>query len=245
MGGGTGEQRIALERKLHDHPALRRAMRQGRVSYEKARLLAFTSPLPRTGEVEGKGEGAMDAWTARAEKMTCVELRRTLEAPLTGATSEASPEGGAQVCGPVELALTMPRPVADLLDASIRAARAGSDRWLTPGECVERISEHFIEVWKGQLPARKTLAHRIVDRDGGLCRVPVCSRAADQAHHLLFRSAGGTNDPRNLTSMCAPHHLHGIHRGTIRVSGEAPGALRWELGLRPGREPLIVVGTAR
>jgi hypothetical protein len=31
-------------------------------------------------------------------------------------------------------------------------------------------------------------------------------------------------------SLCAGHHLHGIHRGYIRVSGRAPDGLAWELG---------------
>ncbi len=36
-----------------------------------------------------------------------------------------------------------------------------------------------------------------------------------------------------MVSLCAAHHLHGVHRGFIRVKGEAPDALAWsfpELG---------------
>ena len=28
-------------------------------------------------------------------------------------------------------------------------------------------------------------------------------------------------------SLCAAHHLHGVHRGFIRVQGEAPDRLVW------------------
>src|SRR5207237_10776238 len=35
---------------------------------------------------------------------------------------------------------------------------------------------------------------------------------------------------RNLVSLCAAHHLHGVHLGYIRVRGRAPDRLRWELG---------------
>jgi hypothetical protein len=41
MAERTVEQRVALERRLQVLPALRSAMREGRISYEKARLLAW------------------------------------------------------------------------------------------------------------------------------------------------------------------------------------------------------------
>jgi hypothetical protein len=69
-----------------------------------------------------------------------------------------------------------------------------------------------------------------VERDRGFCQVPGCSRAAAHAHHVTFRSRGGGDEPENLVSVCAAHHLHGIHRGWIRVSGTAPDGLRWEVG---------------
>jgi hypothetical protein len=69
-----------------------------------------------------------------------------------------------------------------------------------------------------------------VERDGGFCQVPGCSRSAGHVHHVVFRSAGGGNEETNLVSLCAAHHLHGVHLGWIRVRGQAPGALSWELG---------------
>jgi hypothetical protein len=38
------------------------------------------------------------------------------------------------------------------------------------------------------------------------------------------------------------HHLHGIHKGYILASARAPDQLVWELGVRPGKEPLMVFG---
>jgi len=65
-----------------------------------------------------------------------------------------------------------------------------------------------------------------------VAKVPGCSRAAVHAHHIIPRSQGGTDDPENLVSLCAAHHLHGIHGGRMRVTGTAPDKLVWEFGLR-------------
>ena len=62
-------------------------------------------------------------------------------------------------------------------------------------------------------------------------------RAYDD-HHVEFRSAGGSDDLGNRTTLCAWHHLRGVHAGTVRCTGTAPGRLRFELGLRRGRPPL-------
>jgi hypothetical protein len=231
MGVRAVEQRIALERRLYELPALRKAMREGRVSYEKARLLASHLACGTGGDEQGQAD-VVDSWIARAEKMSCVALRRAVE---------AAADDGAQTCAPRDLDLRMPARVANLLAAAISAVQDGSDRWLKPGECIERIAAHFVDTWQGQLPRRRTLAHRVLDRDRGFCQVPGCSRAGGHAHHIVHRSRGGGDEPWNLVSACVAHHLHGIHYGYVRVTGRAPDALRWELGVRPGRRPLVVV----
>ena len=60
----------------------------------------------------------------------------------------------------------------------------------------------------------------------------------------IVRSAGGSDDPSNLVSLYAAHHLQCVHNGWIRVRGKAPDGLYWELGVRPGRAPLVVVEPA-
>ena len=74
-------------------------------------------------------------------------------------------------------------------------------------------------------------------RDTGFCQVPGCSRAAAHVHHIIPRSQGGTVFEWNLVSLCAAHHLHGVHEGWIRVRGKAPDQLRWELTSSPGGAP--------
>ena len=58
-------------------------------------------------------------------------------------------------------------------------------------------------------------------------------------HHLRFRSRGGSNKKSNLVTLCYRDHQDVVHAGYAKVFGEAPQALRWELGCRPGKEPLL------
>jgi hypothetical protein len=126
----------------------------------------------------------------------------------------------------------MPVSVADVVKASFRAARAAAKRWLSAGECLVTLAEHFVETWIALLKQANTLQRRIRARDRHFCQVPGCSRAAVHAHHIKPRSLGGSDAPSNLISLCAAHHLHGIHGGRMRVTGTAPDKLVWEFGLR-------------
>jgi hypothetical protein len=224
MGERTVQQRISLERKLHDFPSLRQAMRDGRVSYEKARLIARNAT-----------DATVDSLIDRAGQMTCIELRRELEA-----------KEEAQMCAKRVVDIVAPRRVLVLLALAFRVARKAAGRWLPPGECLRRIAAHFIEVWKPILAEseRNTLQKRVLKRDRGLCQVPGCSRRATHAHHIQYRSAGGADEEGNLVGLCTAHHLHGVHLGYIRVSGKAPHGLRWQLGVRLGAAPLVEIVTA-
>ncbi len=211
MASRTVEQRVALERRLHALPGLREAMRAGRLSYEKARLVATCAD-----------DSDVDDWIRRAARTTCIALRHEVEA-----------RDGAQMRARPALDLRVPRRIAFLLDAALRAARQAAGRWITLGECLERLAQHFVDTWKPVLAERSTRRSRVVARDRGFCQVPGCSRAAAHVHHVEYRSHGGGDEPENLVSLCAPHHLHGIHRGYVRVRGRAPDHLEWQLGVRP------------
>ncbi|MBS1109267.1 MAG: endonuclease [Anaeromyxobacteraceae bacterium] len=208
MAERTVAQRVWLERRLHELPGLREAMRQGRVTYEKARLVAGVA-APKD----------VEAWVAVAERSTCIELRRQVEAGEK-----------AQMCARERVSVVAPRRVAGLFDEACSAVMAREGRWLAPAECLSRMCDHFVEAWEGIRERRRTLQRRVIERDQGFCQVPGCSRSAVHAHHVVWRSRGGGDEPENLVSLCAGHHLHGIHRGYIRVSGRAPDALVWELG---------------
>ncbi len=61
----------------------------------------------------------------------------------------------------------------------------------------------------------------VIARDGGVCSVAGCnSRYRLQAHHIVPRSLGGTNDPTNLCCLCWYHH-HASWTGRQRVSRPA------------------------
>ena len=99
-------QRASLERRLYELPALRAAMRDGRVTYEKARIVAAAA-----------SERTLDAWIERASRLPCIALARE---------AEAAEEQ--QTCAAGELSCRLPRRVASLLVAALRSAQAASGR---------------------------------------------------------------------------------------------------------------------
>jgi hypothetical protein len=71
--------------------------------------------------------------------------------------------------------------------------------------------------------------------------VPGCTSYRNlHDHHIRFRSAGGSDELANRTTLCAWHHLRGVHAGIVRCTGRAPHALRFELGVRRGTPSLAV-----
>jgi hypothetical protein len=109
---------------------------------------------------------------------------------------------------------------------------------VTPGRALDAMLTHAIETFESSgSPVPR--AHRVFERDGWRCTAPGCSSYRNlHDHHVRFRSAGGSDDLRNRTTLCAWHHLRGVHAGLIRCGGTAPHGLRFELGLRAGRPPL-------
>ena len=217
MSGRAVQQRTALERKLYGLPELRAAMKEGRVSYEKARLVASIAT-----------EASLQPWIAQAERSPVIALRRLVDAAEDR-----------QMCARREIVLRLPTRVGALVRAAFRVAREVEGRWLTPGECLVRVAEHFIATWEAM--KRTTVARKVLARDQGLCQVPGCSRSADDSHHIIRRSAGGGDELWNQAGMCKPHHLHGVHAGYIRVRGRAPDGLTWELGRGFDGGPLEVL----
>jgi len=156
---------------------------------------------------------------------------------------------GAQPTSPAETSMFFvhaPRPVARLVRAVLctvrRAIERETGRLPTDGEAFEAMLEHAFDAWAP--PSTRTrAAHRIFERDGWRCTAPGCSSFRNlHDHHIVFRSAGGGNDPANRTTLCAGHHLRGIHKGIVRCTGTAPDGLRFEFGVRSVGPPLVTFG---
>ena len=129
-----------------------------------------------------------------------------------------------------EIAFTAPRSVAALLHEAIAAfTRQREQRWWA----LTRLLGHVIHEWEAQPGHRDP----IFARDGWRCAVPACAgRRNLHDHHVHFRSRGGDNQQTNRVTVCAWHHLRGIHAGRVRATGTAPDALEWALGVdREGR----------
>jgi len=99
--------------------------------------------------------------------------------------------------------------------------------------------DHVLVTW-GAFDETVAARHRVFARDGWRCAVPGCTSMQNlHDHHIRFRSAGGNNMLRNRITLCAFHHLRGVHGGLVRCTGQAPDGLRWEMGLRPGVTPRL------
>ena len=111
-----------------------------------------------------------------------------------------------------------PRAVVAFFHEMLR--RAGS---------LKRLLGHAIMTWVEQ--GRQFRDYADFARDGYRCTAPGCTARRNlQSHHIVFRSRGGPDEPWNRTTLCAFHHLRGVHEGRLRVEGRAPDALVFELG---------------
>jgi hypothetical protein len=96
------------------------------------------------------------------------------------------------------------------------------------GRALEIMFDHVIASWWVSTPR----AYQVFARDGWRCSVPGCTSQRNlHAHHVLFRSAGGSDGGDNLITLCAAHHQRCVHGRVIRISGRAPDALVFEMPL--------------
>jgi len=157
------------------------------------------------------------------------EERAAMPAP----TSTVTERQKALEVSDAEIRFTGPASVVALLRDVLDAfADPEAPRWTA----LERLLRHVITHWES-MPRHHD---PVFARDGWRCTVPACtSRRNLHDHHIRFRSRGGDNRRDNRTVVCAAHHLHGLHDGTIHASGVAPHAIEWQLGVRPGAPPFL------
>ena len=119
-----------------------------------------------------------------------------------------------------------------------RRMEVHSGRLPTEGDALGVMLDYAFSCWGvgDKVPAE----HQVFARDGWQCKVPGCTSMQNlHSHHIIFSSKGGSDDPSNRVSLCAFHHLRGVHAERIRCSGTAPGGLTWQIGVRAGQAPLV------
>ena len=187
----------------------------------------------REGQVEEAGENREigagprepEAHTARLEGNTKIRAMGT--APKETCS--------ARFFGPVD--------VVQLFQAVLNTVRRQMEKQTghlpTPGEALGTMLDHVLVCWDtrdGKIAAR----HKVFARDGWRCAAPGCTSMQNlHDHHIRFRSAGGSNASDNRITLCAFHHLRGVHAGRLKCRGRAPDKLRWEMGIRAGVPPLV------
>lgn len=204
----------------------------------------------RNGRVSMKRVAELTCEKRRAWYVMLSSLARWLEGGLQ--LSAGSPPGVARAvtskgsgstrrtvsAGRVTLRLRMSRE----LGAWWRGLEAQARRWL-PRE-VSWVRFLCLSVWEtwGHLAGVERAYSEIYERDRYRCLNPVCNQRNVTPHHIRFRSAGGSDEPKNVAALCWWCHLEGVHGGRIRATGEAP-AIHWEIGA--GVPCLVVHGRER
>jgi hypothetical protein len=230
-----GRALVALERKTWQAPGLGEAYRNGALSWVRAQAL-----LPVVGEHN------VDAWLARAREVTVRRLDDEVDWALVMDAAQPPPPAASldvperqmrarpeSELEDTEIAFSAPASVVALFRSAVLAFRPPGD---TVSGGLERLLQHVRVTWQG-LPRHHD---PVFARDGWRCAVPACSARRNlHDHHILFRSRGGGNARENRITICAAHHLHGIHAGHVRAWGAAPHAVTWELGVSAGRAPLL------
>jgi hypothetical protein len=138
------------------------------------------------------------------------------------ALGEPAPVAETEAAIHVTLCFSVPASIAGLVEDTMLAVRKAAE---ARGEAFERMLALALLEWMAAPRHRDP----VFERDGWRCAVPCCSSRRElHDHHLRFRSLGGDESQENRATVCATHHLRGIHMGRIRAHGSAPVAIVWE-----------------
>jgi hypothetical protein len=223
----TLRQRVWLEKRLGALPALREALRSGRLSFSKTLVVAKRA-TPQDVARRIEDAAGTTAKKAQAEERSEDERQNRAE----GVREVWSPKDAAEMIA-LAIGAVMER-YRDEGDKDQEDAEGEAGRGIDEGEALARIADHFVEVWMEEV--RRRLARvsgerwEIFMEYGGICANPVCTRPATEIHHVVFRSRGGGEEAVNKLPLCTPCHQRAIHRGTILVTGKAGQRLIWILG---------------
>jgi hypothetical protein len=206
--------------------AKRVTVRRLREDVEWALALEDTDPVAfrRTGGLppEARDDQSIVNDAARIERGV---PDREIGAPLRGHAADRAP--AIESC---TVRFFGPAEVVQLFRAVLCTVRRRLER---------EVLDHVLSCW-GAFDGKVAAQHRIFERDGWRCAVPGCTSMQNlHDHHIRFRSAGGSNEPTNRVTLCAFHHLRGVHAARLRCFGRAPHGLTWQLGIRSAAAPLV------
>ncbi len=258
MDGAKLRALLRIERAAAGWSGLERAYRSGAISWVAAQALvplALTDSVDRFSHQWAAHAAHVTVRRLRDDIERALDLSqsdsetfaRTGGLPAEGEATASpspspSPEIGAPLIGPQTTAATEPEteqvivggPVAQirLFEAVLNSVRRRlpprDGRQATAGEALDAMIDHVIDAWD-QKPSRR---RAIFERDGWRCAVPGCTSQRNlHEHHVAFRSHGGGDEPENRVTLCAWHHLRGVHAGVLRIRGTAPDGLRFDLPL--------------
>jgi hypothetical protein len=259
MSAGKARALVRLERAGDVCRELRQAYRSGRLSWVKAQCLVPLLILDLDGEWRSH-------WVAWAERVTVRRLEADVERALLlraghhqawqrckfhpERAQDPIPPGERQLCAPdvdpeatQQVGWRLPHQVAVLFLAvhetvrsRLRAARGPA---VSAGQAFDAMLDCALATWLLRDPSARP-PDPVIERDGYLCAIPGCSsRRSLHDHHVIFRSARGSNQSWNRLTLCAFHHQRCVHARFLRIRGRAPDELVFELGLRPGAPPLV------
>ena len=159
------------------------------------------------------------------------------EIPRTG---EADRQTSAAARPEVTIRFWAPRPLADDIEQVMRRFGKLDTPWLPMWAAMTLLFAEAAREWEQEDPEHVPVRSKILKRDHYRCMVPGCTRRARlEAHHIVPRSQGGTNEAGNLIALCHEHH-RGVHAGHVRITGRAPDGLEFKLGLREDGTPLLI-----
>ncbi len=251
MSVGKARALLRLERAGDVCPELRDAYRSGRLTWVKAQCLLPLFLIEIPGEWR-------PVWVNWATRVTVRRLELDVERALLlraghhlawqrckfhpEKAQDPIPSAERQLCAPdvdteatQELEWRVPREVAWLFHAVRETLRArlcsASGQLPLAGQVFDALLDCALIAWTLRDP-KAGRPDPVIERDGYRCAIPGCtSRRNLHDHHVAFRSAGGSNELGNRITLCAFHHLRCLHTGLLRVSGQAPHDLVFELPL--------------
>lgn len=199
-----------------------------RALFIEGRVKSGEAVLPRDGRMSGaRKDGALQDGARRAWLALRSELAEVLRADAPPEGEDRKPDvwqrGTGLRRGQVRLRLRLERDTLVEFRALERLFRRQR-----PGDFLEFLCHHFLEVWAPAMFTDVKYAG-VYRRDAFTCSSPVCSRHDVQPHHLTFRSHGGGEEEENLTALCTWCHLEGVHGGRLRVSPPA-SSMHWRIG---------------